>query len=101
MNKSIDKETVRFLKWTLRNPGLWYLICTPDDKRNTPSNIRTLIEKLAKESFYEVIFVLLMLHRNKKFMESVCFSMLTDIAIGGWQNGQEDKILKKLIEYLE
>lgn len=27
-----DKQTVRFLKWTRRYSGWWFLICTPGDE---------------------------------------------------------------------
>lgn len=37
--------------------------------------MKKLIEQLAKEQFYEIIFVLLTVHRNKAFMDTVFKTM--------------------------
>ena len=33
--------------------------------------MKKLVEQLAKEQFYEIIFVLLMVHRNAEFMDNI------------------------------
>ena len=56
------------------------------------STMKMLIERLAKEQFYEVIFVLITVHRNAGFMDSVFKKMLLESIISGWKgevNGKE------------
>ncbi len=86
-----DKQTVRFLRWIRQYSGLWYLICTPGDEHMTFSMMKKLIERLAKEQFYEIIFVLLMVHRNAEFMDSVFKTMLLEMMLAGWKGEVKDK----------
>ena len=50
-----------------------------------------LVERLAKERFYEIIFVLLTVHRNEPFMDSILKSMLLDMMLTGWKGEVKDK----------
>ena len=50
-----------------------------------PSMMKLLIERLAKERFYEMIFVLLMVHRNAGFMDGVFKTMLLETVLAGWK----------------
>jgi len=72
-------ETLRFLKWIKKYPGWWHLICTPKEEHMNLQMMKMLIEKLAKESFYEIILVLLMVHRDKEFMKGFSDSILLQI----------------------
>lgn len=80
-----DNHTVRFLKWIRIYPGWWYLICTPGNEHMNINIMKMLIERLAKEQFYEIIFVLLMVHRNADFMDSVFKTMLLEMMLNTWQ----------------
>lgn len=86
-----DKHTIRFLKWMRQYPGWWYLICTPNDEHMTMSMMKMLIERLAKEQFYEIIFVLLSVHRDADFMDSVFKTMLLEMILYGWQGEVKGK----------
>lgn len=86
-----DKHTVRFLQWVRKYPGLWYLICTPGDEHMNLDMMKMLIGRLAKEQFYEIIFVLLMVHRNEAFMDTVFKTMLLDMILAGWKGEIKDK----------
>ena len=90
MNKR-DKQTVRFLKWIREYPGWWYLICTPAEEHMNLKMMKMLIERLAKEQFYEIIFVLLSVHRNTGFMNNVFDFMLLETILAGWQGEVMDK----------
>lgn len=97
-----DKQTIRFLKWIRRYSGLWYLVCTPGDEHMNLDMMKKLIERLAKEQFYEIIFVLLMVHRNAEFMDSVFKTMLLEMVLAGWKGEVKDKeqILQDLTDLL-
>lgn len=82
---------VRFLKWIRKYPGWWFLICTPDEEHMNPDMMKILIERLAKEQFHEIIFVLLMVHRNAGFMDSVFQEMLLEMTLAGWKGEVKDK----------
>jgi hypothetical protein len=86
-----DKQTIRFLKWIRCYSGWWYLICTPNDEHMNISMMKMLIERLAKEQFYEIIFVLLMVHREADFMDSTFKYMLLEMIIAGWQGEVKGK----------
>lgn len=55
------------------------------------SMMKTLIERLAEEQFYEIIFVLLTVHRNETFMESTYKYMLLEMILTGWRGKVENK----------
>ena len=80
-----DKQTIRFLKWIRQYPGWWYLICTPDEEHMNIGMMKLLIERLAKEGFYEIIYVLLTVHRNAGFMDSVFKILLLELILAGWR----------------
>lgn len=84
-----DKQTIRFLKWIRQYSGWWYLICTPDDEHMTLEMMKMLITRLAKEQFYEIIFVLLTVHRNS--IDSTLKYLLLDMIIAGWKGEVKDK----------
>lgn len=94
-------QTVRFLKWIERYSGWWYLICTPKDEHITPRIMQTLIEQLAKEQFYEIIFVLLMVHRKEEFVKSTGETMFVEMLISEWNAGKKEEFIKNLINYFE
>lgn len=88
MKTERKKQTVRLLKWIRRHGGLWYLICTPDEEHMNHDRMRSLVKQLDKEGFYELIFVLLMVHRNAPCMANVPEYLLLDRLIAHWK---EDK----------
>lgn len=97
-----DKQTIHFLKWIKKYSGWWYLICTPNDEHMNMSIMKTLIKNLEKEGFYEVIFVLLMVHRNESFMQHIYEYMLLEIITANW-NGKiknREEIIKDILQLL-
>jgi hypothetical protein len=94
-----NKEVIRFLKWIRRYNGWWYLICNPGDKHMNPDMMKLLITKLAKESFYEIIFVLLMVHRKEEYVKCALNLLLLDLMKDDWKN--EENIIKRLVCYFE
>ena len=86
-----DKHTVCLLNWIKKYPGWWYLICTPDDEHMNIDMMKMLIGRLAKEQFYEIIFVLLTVHRNAVFIDSVFKTMLLEMILTGWKGEVKGK----------
>jgi len=95
------KQTVRFLKWIKHYSGWWYLICTPKDEHINPSIMQTLIGQLAKEQFYEIIFVLLMVHREEEFVKSTGEAVFVEMLIDEWNTGKKEEFIKHLINHFE
>lgn len=97
-----DKQTVDFLKWIKRYSGWWYLICTPNDEHMNMGIMKSLIKRLEKEQFYEIIFVLLMVHRNEEFMKNISNYLLLEIITENWNGNQMSKkqIIRKIIQLL-
>lgn len=96
-----DQQTIRFLRWIERYPGWWQLICMPKDEHINLPTMKTLIKRLAEESFYEIIFVLLMVHREEPFMESFYQSMLVNMVAYEWKTGRKDEFIARLLDYFE
>lgn len=86
-----DRETVRFLKWVIRYRGWWELICTPGDEHMNMDMMKMLIGRLTKEGFYEMIFVLLMVHREADFMKSMFDYLIWDMLLMEWQKDEQGK----------
>lgn len=97
-----DKQTVDFLKWIKRYSGWWYLICTPNDEHMNMVMMKSLIERLEKEQFYEIVFVLLMVHRNEPFMKNIFDYLSLEIITENW-NGNAisgKQIIREIIQLL-
>lgn len=60
-----------------------------------------LIKRLAKEGFYEIIFVLLMVHREDELLQSANKEMLLELMIDEWKMDRQDELVQKLIYYIE
>lgn len=96
-NKTRTKQTVKFLKWIENNPGWWHLICNPNDERISRGLMKVIVEELSKEGFYELIFVLLMVHRKQKFMDGITKLLLLDSITKQWKNGDKEFFIKNLL----
>lgn len=97
-----NKQTIRFLNWIIQNPSWWHLICTPNDERANIQNMQTAIKKLEKESLFELIFVLLMVHRDEKIMKNLYRSMFIRMSIKELRQGHSmEEIIKYFIDYFQ
>lgn len=62
--------------------------------------MRMLLKKLNEEALYELMFVLLTVHRKAPFMENFASFSLLDMMIERWEDDRE-KIVEKFLEHLE
>lgn len=92
-------RTLRLLKWIQTYPAWWYLICTPGAKEMTRDMMCNLIKRLADKGFYEIIFVLVTVHRDADFMNLLPEYMLLDSIVDQWQRG-EGKLIDNVIYHL-
>lgn len=97
-----DKQTVHFLKWIKRYSGWWYLICTPNDEHMNMGMMKSLIEQLEKEQFYEIIFALLMIHRSEPFMKNIFDYLFLEVITENWNGNpiSKEQFIKELIQLL-
>lgn len=93
-------QTIRFLKWIRKHSGLWYLICTPNEEHMNLDMMRQLVGRLYKEEFYEIIFVLLMVHRNDPVLSHLSEYLLLDSFIARWEQ-EKDDIIQEIQVHLE
>lgn len=98
-----DKHTIRFLEWIRQYSGWWYLICTPNEEHMNMDMMKMLIGRLANEQFYEIIFVLLMVHRDADFMDNVFNYMLLEMIISGWKGEVKGKeqFIEEIMDLLD
>ena len=84
---------MKFLKWTREYSGWWYLICTPNNGYMNLKIMRHIISQLEKESLYELIFVLLMVHRDAPYMKNFSDCRMLEMMIKRWKD-DEQSLLK-------
>lgn len=98
-----NSQMLRLLEWVRKYPGWWYLICTPDNGYMNIKIMNTLIRHLAQEQLYEIIFVLLMVHRKEKYMKDISNYMLLDIVTENWNGKRKSKeqMIKDILKYFE
>ena len=101
MNNKRANQTIKFLKWSRKYPGWWLLICGHERDHMNLDMMQMLIKKLASESLYEMIFVLLEVHKNEEFMRGVNEFLLKDLLISEWKRGNKDEMIRRLIAYFE
>ncbi len=95
-----QRGTERFLSWIRQYSGWWELICTPNAEKMNLQLMRMLIQRLADEELYDLIFVLLNVHRHEPFMKDFRESLLLDFITEKWEN-EKDDMIKKMIYHLE
>ena len=98
-----DKQTIQFLKWINKYLGWWQLICTPNDEHMNIKMMDMLIKHLAQEQLYEIIFVLLMVHRNEMYVKDALNSMLLDMVTENWGGKGKDReqMIKDILKHFE
>lgn len=100
VKKPATERSLRFLKWIKENAEWWDIICTAEHESMNPQMMANLIEVLEREGFYEIIFVMLKVHRNEYFMSCFKSDMLLDFIISKWFN-ERDNVIKKIISNLK
>lgn len=93
-------QTLRLLKWMRKYSGLWYLICTPDEEHMNLDAMKQIVKKLYKEGFYELIFVLLTVHRENPSFSHLTEYLLLDSFIARWDDKRDD-IIREMLDHLE
>ena len=82
-------HTTRLLRWICEYGGLWYLICTPGDDHVDLDMLRHLVEKLHEADLDELIFVLLMVHRDHPALRQIPeYLPLRELSVR-WQDDRE------------
>lgn len=80
-----DRDAIRLLEWIEDCQGLWRPICTPNDPDMTCNMMKQFIQQLAAEQFYEIIFVLLTVHRNQPSMALALKGLFVRMISAGWK----------------
>ena len=97
-----DQQVIHFLKWVRRYPGFWKAICTPENEEHPMDlkKMQMLVGKLRQEGLYEMIYVLLTVHRKEPYLDEIARAMLLDTLIQCWPESKEH-ILAELTALLE
>ena len=86
-----DWDTIRLLEWIQEYSGLWRLICTPNAPEMTYNMMKRVIQQLADEQFYEIIFVLLTVHRSQHSMTIALKELFVKMISAGWKGETYNK----------
>ncbi len=97
-----EKQAARVLRWTRKYPGWWYLVCTPDDGHMNMVMMSRLISHLAKHQLYELIMVLLMVHRNTDYVRCACRHVVFEMVADNWNGNIVGKewLIRKILRQL-
>lgn len=65
--------------------------------------MQQLIRHLAKKRMYEIIFVLLMVHRSETYVKDIPCFMLLNMMIENWSGKRKDReqMINDILEYFE
>lgn len=65
--------------------------------------MQELIRHLAKKRMYEIIFVLLMVHRSETYVKDIPCYMLLNMMIENWSGKRKDReqMINDILEYFE
>ena len=91
------QRAVKLFKWIREYPGWWYLICTPGEEHMNLNMMRQIISHLEQEGMYELIFVLITVHRQAPFMKNFYALMWLDALIDHW-NEDYGKTIKGMMQ---
>ncbi len=86
-----DRQAVWVLRWIRKYPGWWHLICTPDDERMNMGMMSKLIRHLEQQQLYELIMVLLMVHRNTGYVRNALYYMTLEVVTENWNGNVKDR----------
>ena len=100
MKSKINSHTQRVLEWIRDYPGWWYLICTPGAEEMNLQMLRLLIQKLSQAHLYDLVFVLLMVHREHPALQKLAEYWLIDRLSATWED-DKGQILEELSALLE
>ena len=96
-----DKERSReVLNWSRANRNYWRIICTPNDEQMTPDMIKKIIINLQENSLYELIFVMLTVHRKTAFVNDILSDITNYMMYRRW-NKENDGIINRITKFLE
>lgn len=97
---TVTSHTKKVLQWIRDYPGLWYLVCTPGAEEVNLQMLKFLFQKFCQAHLYDLIFVMLMVHREHPALKKITEYWLIDRLSATWE---EDKIqiLEELSALLE
>ena len=97
---TVTSHTKKVLQWIRDYPGWWYLICTPGAEEMNLQMMRLLIQKLSQAHLYDLVFVLLMVHREHPSLKNLWEYWLIDRLAENWE-ADKQKMMEKLTNLLE
>lgn len=100
MTENRTRQTVRFLKWVREYPGYWQLITTPGMEEMNPSMMQSLMERLEGEGLFELIFVMLAVHRKTPFVDYFTHAAFEELLLRHWEE-ESGEILRLFRAELE
>ena len=98
-----DKQAMRVLRWIRKYPGWWHLICTPDDEHMNMVMMSRLIIHLEKHKLYELIMILLMVHRNTNYVRCACRHVALEMVTENWNGNvmRKEQMIRGILQQLQ
>lgn len=95
-----EKKRARdVLNWSRANRTYWRIMCTPNDEQMTPDMMKKIIINLQENSLYELIFVMLTVHRKTPFVNDILADITNYMMYRRW-NKENDGIINRITKFL-
>lgn len=101
MAKNKNARLLRLIDWIEQYPGFWQMACDPNHEHMSITKMRTIVGLLAQAELYEVIVVVLAVHKNQGYIESLRKEMLLNMAKKQIKDDNRDKMIKFILDRLE
>ena len=95
------KRVIKLLNWIEQYPGFWQMACDPNDEHMDIGKMRIIVQNLAQAGLYEVIIVILSVHKKKDFMQQLGNEVFLHLTKEQIKDGKENEMLKFILEKLE
>lgn len=97
-HKKAAKRTRKMLVMMRENPTWWARVCTPGTLN--AAQMKNAVDLLAKQRFYELIFVLLTVHRGAAFMKNFALGLWLDEMLAHWDEKNAQLVVERMKAWL-
>jgi hypothetical protein len=93
-------DTIRLVRWLAEHPKIQRRLCE-GEYESTPEECLETIEMLAKDSFYDMIFVLLMKNSHDLIIDEALTKMATEKIVNEWERVGTEQMCRDIKERIK
>ena len=101
MKKGQNTNLIRLIEWIERYPGYWDMACDSNDEHMNMGKMQMIVKSLAQAELYDVIMVVLTVHKNCVFVQSIEKELMLQFLKKQIQDDKRDKLINFITKRLE